>query len=99
MTAQLSDINNPETLMALTKYLRMVNYLGAAQLYLKDNFLLESELKKEHLKQRVLGHWGTVPGLNFIYANLYSSKKTFPKNNACSWARSWLSCPACQSLC
>lgn len=70
MTAQLSDINNPETLMALTKYLRMVNYLGAAQLYLKDNFLLESELKKEHLKQRVLGHWGTVPGLNFIYANL-----------------------------
>lgn len=70
MTAQMSDINNPEVLMSLTKYLRLVNYIGAAQLYLKDNFFLETELKKEHLKERVLGHWGTVPGINFIYANL-----------------------------
>lgn len=54
----------------LEKYLRYTNYLGAAQLYLKDNFLLEKELKPEHLKERVLGHWGTVPGLNLIYAHL-----------------------------
>jgi xylulose-5-phosphate/fructose-6-phosphate phosphoketolase len=72
MTAQnnLSDIVKPEVLISLTKYLRLANYLSAAQLYLKDNFLLERELTIEDVKPRVLGHWGTVPGLNFIYANL-----------------------------
>lgn len=54
----------------LKKYLRFVDYMGAAQLYLKDNYLLEEPLKPEHIKERILGHWGTVPGLNFIYANL-----------------------------
>jgi xylulose-5-phosphate/fructose-6-phosphate phosphoketolase len=54
----------------LEKYLRLTDYLSAAQLYLRDNFLLEEELKKEHLKLRLLGHWGTVPGINFIYACL-----------------------------
>lgn len=54
----------------LDKYLRYVNYIGAAQLYLKDNFLLRRELKVDHIKDRILGHWGTVPGLNFIYAHL-----------------------------
>lgn len=54
----------------LTKYLRIANYLGAAQLYLRDNFLLEEELKPDHIKRRILGHWGTVPGLNFIYGVL-----------------------------
>lgn len=54
----------------LTKYLRYVDYIGAAQLYLKDNFLLREELKPEHIKDRILGHWGTVPGLNFMYAHL-----------------------------
>jgi xylulose-5-phosphate/fructose-6-phosphate phosphoketolase len=63
---------NPQQTPAqwLTKYLRMANYLGAAQLYLKENFLLEEELKPEHLKKRILGHWGTVPGLNFVYGVL-----------------------------
>ena len=43
----------------------------AAQLYLvQDNYLLKEPLKVEHIKDRVLGHWGTVPGSNFIYANL-----------------------------
>ncbi len=54
----------------LNKYLRYVNYIGAAQLYLKDNFFLREPLKKEHVKERILGHWGTVPGLNFLYAHL-----------------------------
>lgn len=54
----------------LKKYLRYVDYMGAAQLYLKDNFLLEEPLTLDHIKPRVLGHWGTVPGLNFIYAQL-----------------------------
>ncbi len=54
----------------LKKYLRFVDYMGAAQLYLKDNYMLEEPLKAEHIKERILGHWGTVPGLNFIYAHL-----------------------------
>jgi xylulose-5-phosphate/fructose-6-phosphate phosphoketolase len=52
------------------KYHRLTNYISASMLYLKDNFFLEEELKKEHIKKRLLGHWGTVPGLNFIYAGL-----------------------------
>ncbi len=54
----------------LKKYLRYTDYIGAAQLYLKDNFLLKEKLEPQHIKERILGHWGTVPGLNFIYANL-----------------------------
>lgn len=44
--------------------------MGAAQLYLKDNFLLEEPLERKHIKKRILGHWGTVPGINFIYGNI-----------------------------
>ncbi len=54
----------------IKKYLRYTDYLGAAQLYLKENCLLTEDLKPEHIKPRVLGHWGTVPGLNLIYAGL-----------------------------
>lgn len=57
-------------LVAISKYLRLVNYIGASQLYLKGNFLLKRPLEKSDIKERVLGHWGTVPGINFIYANL-----------------------------
>lgn len=49
--------------------MRYIDYIGVAQIYLKDNFFLKEELKANHLKDRPLGHWGTVPGLNFIYAN------------------------------
>ena len=52
------------------KYWRAANFLGAAQLYLKDNFLLAKPLLPEHIKDRLLGHWGTVPGINLIYAHL-----------------------------
>lgn len=54
----------------MKKYLRYVNYIAAAQLYLKDNYFLKEPLNSEHIKPRILGHWGTVPGLNFIYAQL-----------------------------
>lgn len=54
----------------ITRYLRYVNYLAAAQLYLKDNCLLRRELIQGDIKDRILGHWGTVPGLSFIYAHL-----------------------------
>ncbi len=52
------------------KFHRLNNYVSASMLYLKENQLLEEELKPEHIKDRLLGHWGTVPGLNFIYAGL-----------------------------
>lgn len=54
----------------LSKFVRATNYLSAAQIYLKDNFLLQEPLKPEHIKERLLGHWGTCPGINFTYAHL-----------------------------
>lgn len=51
-------------------YWRAANYLAAAQIYLRDNFLLERPLRPEDIKPRLLGHWGTCPGLNFVYAHL-----------------------------
>ena len=54
----------------LDKYFRAANYLSAAQLYLLDNPLLKEPLKKEHIKNNIVGHWGTVPGQNFIYTHL-----------------------------
>lgn len=58
-------------ILSLKKYHRLTNYLSTSMLYLKDNFFLETELKEEHIKSRILGHWGTVPGLNFLYSILY----------------------------
>ncbi|MCP5469731.1 MAG: phosphoketolase family protein [Chlamydiales bacterium] len=54
----------------IEKQWRLANYLAGAQLYLKENFLLSDPLKPEHIKDRLLGHWGTVPGINLIYAHL-----------------------------
>jgi xylulose-5-phosphate/fructose-6-phosphate phosphoketolase len=51
-------------------YWRAANYLSVGQIYLLDNPLLREPLKPEHIKPRLLGHWGTTPGLNFIYAHL-----------------------------
>jgi xylulose-5-phosphate/fructose-6-phosphate phosphoketolase len=55
---------------ALDAYWRATNYLAVGQIYLKANPLLEEPLALEHVKPRLLGHWGTTPGLNFIYAHL-----------------------------
>ena len=49
---------------------RAANYLGVAQLYLRDNALLREPLRAEHIKPRLLGHWGTVPGINLVYGHL-----------------------------
>ena len=54
----------------LDAYWRAANYLSVGQIYLYDNPLLKEPLTKEHIKPRLLGHWGTTPGLNFIYAHL-----------------------------
>jgi len=57
-------------LALLDKYWRAANYLSVGQIYLMDNPLLRAPLLAEHIKPRLLGHWGTTPGLNFIYAHL-----------------------------
>jgi len=60
----------------IKKYVRAANYISAVQIYLRDNFLLENKLSPEDIKPRLLGHWGTCPGINFLYANLnYLIKK------------------------
>ena len=54
----------------LDRYWRAANYLSVGQIYLLDNPLLREPLLPAHIKPRLLGHWGTTPGLNFIYAHL-----------------------------
>ncbi|HEY3785868.1 MAG TPA: phosphoketolase family protein [Steroidobacteraceae bacterium] len=57
-------------LQAVDAWWRAANYLSAGQIYLLDNPLLREPLSLEHIKPRLLGHWGTTPGINFIYAHL-----------------------------
>lgn len=68
----MSDVTTitPELLDKMNRYWDAVNYLSAGQLYLLDNPLLREPLKKEHIKKKIVGHWGTVPGQNFIYVHL-----------------------------
>ncbi|TAV90961.1 phosphoketolase family protein [Rhizobium leguminosarum] len=65
-TAALTDAE----LTLIDRYWRAANYLSIGQIYLLTNPLLREPLKPEHIKPRLLGHWGTTPGLNFIYAHL-----------------------------
>jgi xylulose-5-phosphate/fructose-6-phosphate phosphoketolase len=60
----------PELLRKIDAYWRAANYLSVGQIYLYDNPLLKKPLELAHIKPRLLGHWGTTPGLNFIYAHL-----------------------------
>ena len=60
----------PRLLEKIDAYWRAANYLSVGQIYLLDNPLLRRPLKREHIKPRLLGHWGTTPGLNLIYAHL-----------------------------
>ena len=59
-----------DLLRKIDAYWRAANYLSVGQIYLYDNPLLKKSLTREHIKPRLLGHWGTTPGLNFIYAHL-----------------------------
>jgi len=60
----------PDLLKRMDSWWRAANYLSAGQIYLMANPLLREPLKMEHVKPRLLGHWGTTPGLNFIYVHL-----------------------------
>ncbi len=57
-------------LQLMNAYWRAANYLSVGQIYLLDNPLLKEPLRLEHIKPRLLGHWGTTPGLNFIYVHM-----------------------------
>jgi len=69
-----------EELRAMTAYWRAANYLSVGQIYLRDNPLLKEPLKPEHVKPRLLGHWGTTPGLNLIYAQMNRVIKKYGLN-------------------
>jgi xylulose-5-phosphate/fructose-6-phosphate phosphoketolase len=61
---------SPEELRQIDAYWRAANYLSIGQIYLLENALLREPLRPEHIKPRLLGHWGTTPGLNLLYAHL-----------------------------
>ncbi|MGZ4545894.1 MAG: phosphoketolase family protein, partial [Blastococcus sp.] len=69
-TPELDGPLGDDELAALHAWWRAANYLSVGQIYLMDNPLLREPLRAEHVKPRLLGHWGTTPGLNFIYAHL-----------------------------
>jgi len=60
----------PDELQAISAYRRAADYIAAAMIFLKDNVLLEREIEHEDIKPRLLGHWGTCPGLILAYAHL-----------------------------
>ena len=60
----------PDLLQRMDAWWRAANYISVGQIYLRDNALLEEPLARRHLKPRLLGHWGTTPGLNFLYVHL-----------------------------
>ena len=63
------NFSNKKYLELLDKYFRAANYISVAQLYLLDNPLLKRKLKRSDVKTKIVGHWGTVPGQNFVYAH------------------------------
>ena len=74
MTTAWTTVDRPpisdETVARLDRWWRAANYLSVGQIYLLDNPLLRTPLARENVKPRLLGHWGTTPGLNFLYAHL-----------------------------
>jgi xylulose-5-phosphate/fructose-6-phosphate phosphoketolase len=71
---------SPDELRKMDAYWRAANYLSVGQIYLYDNPLLREPLRAEHVKPRLLGHWGTTPGLNFIYVHMNRLIKNYDLN-------------------
>lgn len=76
----MGDYLDTEQLQGLDAYWRASNYLAVGQIYLKDNPLLRKPLTLAHIKPRLLGHWGTTPGLNLIYTHLNRVIKHYDLN-------------------
>ncbi len=75
-----TDTLSPETLDSINAYWRAANYLSVGQIYLYDNPLLREPLNLSHIKPLIVGHWGTVPGQNFIYVHLNRVIKKYDLN-------------------
>ncbi|MGZ4874839.1 MAG: phosphoketolase family protein, partial [Candidatus Angelobacter sp.] len=69
-----------EELSAINRYWRAANHLSVGQIYLRDNALLREPLKLEHTKPRLLGHFGTTPGLNFVYVHMNRAIRKYDLN-------------------
>jgi xylulose-5-phosphate/fructose-6-phosphate phosphoketolase len=80
MEAAMSKSFSKEQVRLMNAYWRAANYLSVGQIYLYDNPLLSKPLALEHIKPRLLGHWGTTPGLNFIYVHLNRVIKEYDLN-------------------
>lgn len=65
-----TDTASAEDVAAIDRWWRATNYMSVGQIYLLDNPLLREPLHRDHVKPRLVGHWGTTPGLNFLYAHL-----------------------------
>ena len=74
------QVLSPEELRKIHAYWRACNYLAVGMIYLKDNPLLKEPLKPEHIKYRLLGHWGSSPGLSFVYIHLNRLIKKYDLN-------------------
>jgi xylulose-5-phosphate/fructose-6-phosphate phosphoketolase len=70
MGGLMVSVLSQKELALLDAYWRAANYLSVGQIYLREDPLLRTPLKPEHIKRRLLGHWGTSPGLNLIYVHL-----------------------------
>lgn len=68
-------MNSGQNLENIKKFIHAANYLTVSQIFLQDNFLLEQELKFDDIKPRLLGHWGSCPGVNHVYAHLLNIQK------------------------
>lgn len=79
-TEKIEGPLSTEGLRKINAYWRAANYLSVGQIYLLDNPLLREPLKLEHVKRRLLGHWGTTPGLNFIYVHMNRLIKKYDLN-------------------
>ncbi|OAH11879.1 phosphoketolase family protein [Streptomyces jeddahensis] len=97
---QDSTVLTDDELTSLNAHWRAANYLSAGQIYLMANPLLKEELRPEHIKPRLLGHWGTSPGLNLVHTHLNRVIKARGRDTVCIWgpghggpsvlANSWL---------
>ena len=79
---------NESDLNTLDAYFRVANYLSVGQLYLLDNPLLKRPLELKDIKSKVVGHWGTAPGQNFIYTHL---NRVIKKYDLCIRTGTWWS--------
>ena len=79
-SVSFANVLDPDELQKMNAYWRAANYLSVGQIYLYNNPLLREPLQAEHIKPRLLGHWGTTPGLNFIYVHLNRLIKKYDLN-------------------